>query len=245
MADLDKNELERMIDKITEVENPEVYAKEETHLNKPIKNIKFGHILNINWDNLVNTFKIMKAFFKETVLKQDVDNKNTAGKIVCRNIDKSIEVGYIYCSSTVKTEGTIPEGAGLPYKNPKNGEIEWTNNMEAVRKHTGTISLDDMNAVEKVDINGSFNIYGGSRSITLDEKAKKYKVLMIKAGGTESDIHFLIMIPGQRIASRDGVRYGGGAISALWNGELQVTVNHYPGPKDGYTGRVEGVWGLI
>ncbi|WP_373077293.1 hypothetical protein [Fusobacterium varium] len=245
MADLDKNELERMIDKITEVENPEVYAKEETHLNKPIKNIKFGHILNINWDNLVNTFKIIKIFFKETVLKQDVDNKNTAGKIVQRNLDKSIEVGDIYCSSTVKTEGTIPEGAGLPYKNPKNGEIEWTNNMEAVRKHTGTISLDDMNAVEKVDVNGSFNIYGGSRSITLNEKAKKYKVLMIKAGGTDSDIHFLIMIPGQRIISRDGTRYGGGSISALWNGELQVTVNHYPGPKDGYTGRVEGVWGLI
>lgn len=245
MANIDIKELENLPTAITEVENPEVYSKDINHINKPIKNIKFGHLLNINWDNLAGAFTLIRKFLAEAIYKKDVDNKNTAGKIVCRNADNSIEIGDIYCSSTVKTEGTIPEGAGLPYKNPISGEIEWTNNMEAVRKHTGTISLDDMNAVEKVDVNGSFNIYGGSRSITLDEKAKKYKVLMIKAGGTGDDVHFLIMIPGQRITSRDGTRYGGGSISALWGGELQVTVNHYPGPKDGYTGRVEGVWGLI
>lgn len=161
MADLDKNELERMIDKITEVENPEVYAKEETHLNKPIKNIKFGHILNINWDNLVNTFKIIKVFFKETVLKQDVDNKNTATKIVCRNADKSIEVGDIYCSSPINNN-PFPAKIGLAYKNMETGEIIFTENYKEIMQLAGEI-------YKEVIIKGTYSsnslIGGGTKFI--------------------------------------------------------------------------------
>lgn len=127
MADLDRKELDRLATNMTEVENPDVYSKDENHINKPISNIKFGHILNINWDNIVNTFKIIQSFLKQAVLNQDVTTDSVENKIVKRNADKSIEVGDIYCDE-IKTD--IPASSEF---NPeiafrdKNGVIKFCN----------------------------------------------------------------------------------------------------------------------
>lgn len=247
MAELDRKELDRMATVLTEVENPDVYAKDETHINKPISNIKFGHILNINWDNILNTFRIIQKFFKETILNQDVSTENIANKIVKRNADKSIEVGDIYCSSEItgKVE-TIPEGAGVPFKHPLTGEIEFTKDYSAFRKITNTISQDDMNAVERLDANssGDFGIGGGSRTIDLNEKAKKYKVLAIRMSPKNSIYNTYLLLPNLSSGSVDENRNGGGTIRATWNGETQVTVN-YSQWRDGAYGHVAGVWGVI
>ena len=247
MGNLDRKELDRMATNLTEVENPDIYSKNEKHINKPVANIKFGHILNVNWDNILNTFRIIQKFFKETVLNQDVSSDNVANQIVKRNADKSIEIGDIYCSSNISEKvDTVPEGAGVPFKNPMTGEIVFTKDYASFRKLTNTISQDDMNAVERLDINGSgdFTMWGGRRTITLDEKAKKYRVLIIKAGGSTMDVHFLILLPNQLVKARDHDRNGGGEIHITWNGEVEITVSHYC-HRDGKTGQVAGVWGLI
>ena len=240
---LDKGRLEEIATAIALMYDPEVYSKLKTEINKPMADVPAGHALNINWDNIVNSYKVIKDFLKETLYKEDMSMENVGSKLVQRGTSGGIKVGDIYTTTTLNN-GAIASNSGIAYKG-SDGIIKYTNNFAEFRKLTNTISRDDMNTVEKLDINGSFNIYGGTRAITLNEKAKKYKVLIIKAGGTEDDVHFLILIPGQRIISRDGTRYGGGSISVLWNGDLQVTVSHHPGPKDGYTGRVEGIWGLI
>lgn len=240
---LNKGRLEEIATTIALMYDPEVYSKLKTEINKPMADVPAGHALNINWDNIINSYKIIKDFLKETLYKEDMSMENVGSKVVQRGANGGIKVGDIY-TTTPSNNGTIAANSGIAYKD-SDGMIKYTNNFAEFRKLTNTISKDDMNTVEKLDINGNFNIYGGTRTITLNEKTKKYKALMIKAGGTEDDIHFLIIIPGQRVNSRDGTRYGGGSISVLWNGDLQVTVSHHPGPKDGYTGKVEGVWGLI
>lgn len=245
MANLDRKELDKMINKIVEVENPDVYSKKETDFNKPISNIKFGHILNVNWDNIVKTFNIIQKFFKETVLNQDVSTDNVANQIVKRNADKSIEVGDIYSSSNIIT-GTMPDNSGIAFKNPVSGEIEFTKDYASFRKLTNTISQDDMNAVERLDINGSgdFGIGGGSRTITLNEKAKKYRVLAIRMSPKNSRYNTYILLPNLSSGSADENRNGGGTIKATWNGETEVTVN-YSQWRDGASGHVAGVWGVI
>ena len=65
MANIDTKELEKLPTIITDVENSEVYSKDINHINKPIKNIKFGHLLNINWDNLAGAFTLIKKFLAE------------------------------------------------------------------------------------------------------------------------------------------------------------------------------------
>lgn len=246
MANLDRNELNNIATNITEVENPDVYSKDVQHINKPISNIKFGHILNTNWDNIVNTFKLIQKFFKETVLNQDVDSNNTANKIVKRNADKSIQVGDIYTSSAVNSNATLPNGVGLAYKNNTTGEIEFTNNYTAFRNLTNTISRDDMNVIERVDKNNSgvFTMWGGSRTIALDEKAKKYRVLIIKAGGSQYDVHYLMLLPNELIKTREHDRNGGGYMELRWDGETSIRVYH-EAHRDGRTGTIQGVWGLL
>lgn len=245
MANLDRKELDRMATLVGEVENPNVYSKDEKYINKPISNIKFGHILNVNWDNILNTFRIIQKFFKETVLNQDVSTDNVANQIVKRNADKSIEVGDIYSSSDIIT-GTMPDNSGIAFKNPVSGEIEFTKDYASFRKLTNTISQDDMNAVERLDINGSgdFEIGGGSRTITLNEKAKKYRVLAIRMSPKASRYNTYILLPNLISGSADENRNGGGTIKATWNGETEVTVN-YSQWRDGASGHVAGVWGVI
>lgn len=243
MANLDRKELDKMINKIVEVENPDVYSKKETDFNKPISNIKFGHILNVNWDNIVKTFNIIQKFFKETVLNQDVSTDNVANQIVKRNADKSIEVGDIYSSSNIIT-GTMPDNSGIAFKNPVSGEIEFTKDYASFRKLTNTISLDDMNAVERLDKNGQFSLSGSSRSITLDEKVKKYKVIAILMGATTTQMEFALMIPNQRIELSARERKAGGNISAIWDGNITINVSH-SNYYYGGTGTVKGVWGVI
>lgn len=153
MADLDRKELDRMATVLTEVKSPDVYAKDEKHINKPISNIKFGHILNVNWDNILNTFRIVQKFFKETVLNQDVSTDNIANKIVKRNADKSIEVGDIYCNSQSSNE-TVVEGISIPFR--KNNLIQFSENADLLMKF---LKLDKNGIVEDIRMAGKVVTY--------------------------------------------------------------------------------------
>lgn len=243
MATLDRKELDRMATILTEVENSDIYSKDETHINKPISNIKFGHILNINWDNILNTFRIIQKFFKETVLNQDVSADNVANKIVKRNTDKSIEVGDIYSSSSIIT-GTIPANSGIAFKNPVSGEIEFTKDYTAFRQLTNTISKDDMNNVEQLDIDGNFDINSSSRTINLKTEARKYKILAIMVAPKAGAVFPLLLIKGVPSVIRDENRDKGGCISAKWDGGTTISLSHSWWRRT-VTGQVRGVWGIL
>lgn len=245
MANLDRKELDRIATLVGEVENPDVYSKDEKYINKPISNIKFGHILNVNWDNILNTFRIIQKFFKETVLNQDVATDNTANKIVKRNADKSIEVGDIYCSSEISSKvTTVPQGAGIPFKHPDTGEVEFTKDYEAFRKMTNTISKDDMNAVEKLDIDGSFDLWYASKTINLKEEAKNYKVLAVMAAPKAGAVFPVLLIRGIPSVIRDENRDKGGTFSFKWDGGTTIAVSHTYWRHE-VLGQVRGVWGVL
>lgn len=245
MAVLDRKELEEMATEMTEVKNPDVYSRDKKHINKPIANIKFGHLLNINWDNILNTFKILQKFFRETVLKQDVSSDNLENKIVLRNADKSIQVGDIYSSSKINDKGAIPDGAGIPYKDPKSNEIVFTKDYTAFRKITNTVSRDDMAVIKRLDKgNASFKTRGGSRVIDLIDEAKKYKIIIIRMSADNGIYGFYLLLPNIVGGLSDLNRHGGGFINATWDGATKITVN-FSGWRDGGTGGVDGVWGLM
>lgn len=153
MANIDIKELENLPTAITEVENPEVYSKDINHINKPIKNIKFGHLLNINWDNLAGAFTLIRKFLAEAIYRQNVDNKNTAGKIVCRNADKSIEVGDIYCSSKTDEEPNI-DNVALAFL--KDGRLAFSTNKDLLRDY---LQLNKDGIVQDIRMAGKVETY--------------------------------------------------------------------------------------
>ena len=239
---LDKSRLDEIATVIALMYDPEVYSKLKTEINKPMADVPAGHALNINWDNIANSYKIIKEFLKETLYKEDMSMENVGNKLVQRGEKGGIKVGDIYTTTTFNS-GSIPENCGIAYKD-SDGMIKYTNNFEEFRKLTNTISKDEMSVVEKIDTNGTFDMWGGTRTITLNEKANKYKVLMIKAGGSTMDVHFLMLIPNQWIKTREHDRNGGGEMHILWDGNTTIRVNHYT-HRDGRTGRCEGVWGVL
>lgn len=239
---LDKSRLDEIATVIALMYDPEVYSKLKTEINKPMADVPAGHALNINWDNIANSYKIIKEFLKETLYKEDMSMENVGNKLVQRGEKGGIKVGDIY-TTTAFNSGSIPKNCGIAYKD-SDGMIKYTNNFEEFRKLTNTISKDEMSVVEKIDTNGTFDMWGGTRTITLNEKANKYKVLMIKAGGSTMDVHFLMLIPNQWIKTREHDRNGGGEMHILWDGNTTIRVNHYT-HRDGRTGRCEGVWGVL
>lgn len=239
---LDKSKLDEIATVIALMYDPEVYSKLKTEINKPMADVPAGHALNINWDNIANSYKIIKEFLKETLYKEDMSMENVGNKLVQRGEKGGITVGDIY-TTTAFNSGSIPKNCGIAYKD-SDGMIKYTNNFEEFRKLTNTISKDEMSVVEKIDTNGTFDMWGGTRTITLNEKAKKYKVLMIKAGGSTMDVHFLMLIANQWVKTREHDRNGGGEMHILWDGNTTIRVNHYT-HRDGRTGRCEGVWGVL
>ena len=239
---LDKSRLDEIATVIALMYDPEVYSKLRTEINKPMADVPAGHALNINWDNIVNSYKIIKDFLKETLYKEDMSMENVGNKLVQRGASGGIKVGDIYTTTTFNS-GAIPKNCGIAYKD-SDGMIKYTNNFAEFGKLTNTISRDEMNVVEKVDTNGSFQMRGGTRTITLNEKAKKYRVLMIKAGGSTMDIHFMLLLANQTVKARDHDRNGGGEIHITWDGGTNVRVTHLT-HRDGLTGQVDGVWGLL
>lgn len=239
---LDKSKLDEIATVIALMYDPEVYSKLKTEINKPMADVPAGHALNINWDNIANSYKIIKEFLKETLYKEDMSMENVGNKLVQRGEKGGIKVGDIY-TTTAFNSGSIPKNCGIAYKD-SDGMIKYTNNFEEFRKLTNTISKDEMSVVEKIDTNGTFDMWGGTRTITLNEKANKYKVLMIKAGGSTMDVHFLMLIANQWVKTREHDRNGGGEMHILWDGNTTIRVNHYT-HRDGRTGRCEGVWGVL
>lgn len=239
---LDKSKLDEIATVIALMYDPEVYSKLKTEINKPMADVPAGHALNINWDNIANSYKIIKEFLKETLYKEDMSMENVGNKLVQRGEKGGIKVGDIY-TTTAFNSGSIPKNCGIAYKD-SDGMVKYTNNFEEFRKLTNTISKDEMSVVEKIDTNGTFDMWGGTRTITLNEKANKYKVLMIKAGGSTMDVHFLMLIANQWVKTREHDRNGGGEMHILWDGNTTIRVNHYT-HRDGRTGRCEGVWGVL
>ncbi|MDU1912427.1 hypothetical protein [Fusobacterium sp.] len=239
---LNKGRLEEIATAIALMYDPEVYSKLKMEINKPMADVPAGHALNINWDNIVNSYKIIKDFLKETLYKEDMSMENIGNKLVQRGTNGGIKVGDIY-TTTPSNNGAIAVDSGIAYKD-STGIIKYTNNFTEFRKLTNTISKDEMNTVEKLDINGNFQMWGGTKTITLKEEAKKYKVIAAKAGGSQADVQFMLLIPNQLVKAREHDRNGGGEIHLIWDGAITIAVTHYI-HRDGRTGEVAGVWGII
>lgn len=111
---LDKGRLEEIATTIALMYDPEVYSKLKTEINKPMADVPAGHALNINWDNITNSYKIIKDFLRETLYKEDMSMENVGSKVVQRGTSGGIKVGDIY--TTTALTNNFPTGSGIAYK---------------------------------------------------------------------------------------------------------------------------------
>lgn len=235
-----KNDIERITTTIALMYDVNVYEKTLPYLNKPMANIAAGHALNINWDNIAEKFNIIKNLLSYSVYLEDVTTENIANKIVKRDINGKIKVENIILPTPIDSNFNN----NLAYKTSL-GEVAFTNDSAKIRKFLNVPTIEEATKpTTRIDTNGIFDIRGGSRTITLTEEARKYKALIIKAGGSPMDVHYLTLIPGELVKSRDHDRNGGGEIHVRWDGGVSITVWHFT-HRDGLTGRCEGVRGLL
>jgi|GEM_PF-5767741 len=124
---LDKGRLEEIATAIALMYDPEIYSKLKTDINKPMADIPVGHALNINWDNIANSYKIIKDFLKETLYKDDMSMENVGSKVVQRGATGGIKVGDIYCgdirTTTLATNSFVPQ---IAYRD-NDGNIKFCN----------------------------------------------------------------------------------------------------------------------
>lgn len=235
-----KSDIDKIATTIALMYDVNIYEKTLPYLNKPMANIAAGHALNINWDNITEKFNIIKNLLTYAIYQEDISTENIENKIVKRGSDKKIKVENIILPAPINENFEN----NIAFKT-SSGELGFTNNSEKIRKMLNVPTFDEaIKEIRKLDTNGTFEMWGGSRTITLSEEAKKYKVLIIKAGGSTSDVHFLILIANQWIKTREHDRNGGGEMHILWDGTTSIRVNHHI-HRDGRAGRCEGVWGLL
>ena len=235
-----KGDIDKIATTIALMYDVNVYEKTLPYINKPMANIAAGHALNINWDNIAEKFNIIKNLLSYSIYQEDVSTENITNKIVKRDENKKIKVENIFLATSIDTNFNN----NLAYKTAS-GEFGFTNDSAKIRKFLNVPTIEEAaKPTSRVDTNGVFDIRGGSRTITLTEEARKYKALIIKAGGSGMDVHYLTLIPGELVKSRDHDRNGGGEIHVRWDGEVTITVWHYT-HRDGLTGRCEGVRGLL
>ena len=235
-----RDDIDKIATTIALMYDVNIYEKTLPYLNKPMANIAAGHALNINWDNISEKFNVVKDFLSYAIYQDDVSIDRLANKIVKRDSKGKISAKNII----------LPVSLGKPFFNnfaykTSTNELGFCNDPSTIRTFLDVPTTGEVNkASVKLDTNGEFNIGGGSRTITLKEDAKKYKVLAIKAGGTTRDVHFLLLIPGQWVKTREHDRNGGGEMHIQWDGGTSIRVNHFI-HRDHRQGRCEGVWGII
>ncbi len=151
---LDKERLEEIATAIALMYDPEVYSKLKTEINKPMADIPAGHALNINWDNIVNSYKVIKDFLKETLYKEDMSMENIGSKLVQRGTNGGIKVGDIY-TTTPLNNGAIASNSGIAYKD-SDGMVKYTNNYESFRN---LIQINKNGIVEDIRMAGKVVTY--------------------------------------------------------------------------------------
>ena len=151
---LDKERLEEIATAIALMYDPEVYSKLKTEINKPMADIPAGHALNINWDNIVNSYKVIKDFLKETLYKEDMSMENIGSKLVQRGTNGGIKVGDIY-TTTPLNNGAIASNSGIAYKD-SDGMVKYTNNYDSFRN---LIQINKNGIVEDIRMAGKVVTY--------------------------------------------------------------------------------------
>ena len=151
---LDKGRLEEIATAIALMYDPEVYSKLKTEINKPMADIPAGHALNINWDNIVNSYKVIKDFLKETLYKEDMSMENIGSKLVQRGTNGGIKGGDIY-TTTPLNNGAIASNSGIAYKD-SDGMVKYTNNYESFRN---LIQINKNGIVEDIRMAGKVVTY--------------------------------------------------------------------------------------
>ena len=202
---LDKGRLEEIATAIALMYDPEVYSKLKTEINKPMADVPAGHALNINWDNIVNSYKVIKDFLKETIYKEDMSMENVGSKLVQRGTSGGIKVGDVYCgnviTSTAATNNFVPQ---IAYKD-NNGYIQFCNdkgkfqNWIEVQKliswtkiwsgsQQGDITHNDISGYnEMLFICIGYNERVISLSTPIDAWLTYNQVTMVQRGGEDGD----------------------------------------------------------
>lgn len=202
---LDKGRLEEIATAIALMYDSEVYSKLKTEINKPMADVPAGHALNINWDNIVNSYKVIKDFLKETIYKEDMSMENVGSKLVQRGTNGGIKVGDVYCENIITTVAAtnnfVPQ---IAYKD-NNGYIQFCNdkgkfqNWVEVQKlinwkkiwsgsQQGDITHEDISGYNEIlFIWTGYNNRIISLSTPIDAWLTYNQVTMVQRGGENGD----------------------------------------------------------
>lgn len=240
---MDMSNLNYLGTRIQEVFDPSVYEKNRGYINKPMEDITFGHILNVNWENIVDSFIILKNYALQAVYVDIVSQNNTPNTLVMRGSSGGIQVGDIFTNTAIGNVG-LTNGIGLAYKGADN-KINYTTNYDSIRSLIGAKKAGES------DVNllwsGNITLNNGSSIITLDSSARNYSVLIgIACPHTgegrpqETTLIFANTTTGASSMNRNGGAYN----YFTWDGGVSVTLRS-AGYRDGGSSNFTRIYGLL
>lgn len=240
---MDLNNLNFLTTRIQEVFSPSVYEKNRGYLNKPMEDIPFGHILNVNWVNLVDSFNIIKDYMVQAVYVDIVSMDNTPNTLVMRGASGGIQVGDIFTSTPIVNTG-LYNGVGIAYKG-SDGKINYTNNYESVRSLIGAkkIGESDVNLLWS----GNISLRDNSTILTLPDDARKYSVLVgyVAANRWEGRPPMsVLLMPNLDAGYTSENRSGGASAHFLWDGGVSVTLRSHS-HRDSSDSLFSKIYGLL
>lgn len=220
---------------INEVYDPDVYSTDVNKINKPMEDIPFGHILNVNWENLAKGFAVLQAYVPQAVYQDEVDVNNTGAKIVKRGSNGGIQVGDIYTTRPVESN-VMNANCGLAFRG-SDGLIRFENNLTAIKQSlSGSLGAGGLVGVWS---GSAFTItptttsglkhnvitWNTPQTVTLNTTAQNYKILIFYGGILRTAPYLLFPnLPHGLMEDRGDGCVGHAVIT--WDGAYTVTVQY-------------------
>ena len=242
---MDLNNLNFLARVINTVVDPSVYEKNRNYINKPMEDIPFGHILNVNWDNIAGSFNIIRDYMTQAVYVDLISATNTANKLVLRGTGGGIQVGDIFTNTAIGA-ATFNNSVGIAYKGA-DGKINYSNNFESLREAIGAQKAGEETPPINLLWDGNITLSNNSSIITLNNDARKYSVLVGVAcphigDGRPQDT--VLVFPNFQTGITAMNRNGGSYAFFLWDGGVSVTLRSQ-GWRDGGSSTFTRVYGLL
>ena len=239
---MDMNNLNFLATRIQEVFDPSVYEKNRGYINKPMEDITFGHLLNINWENITDSFNVLKNYALQAVYVDIVSQANTPNTLVMRGSAGGIQVGDIFTDTAIGNVG-LTNGIGIAYKGADN-KINYTTNYDSIRSLIGAKKAGES------DVNllwsGNISLRDSSTIVTLPDDARKYSVLVGYVAPNRWEgrppISVLLM-PNLDAGGSAENRNGGASAHFLWDGGVSVSLRSHSwrDPADSLFSRIYGL----
>lgn len=238
---MDMNNLNFLATRIQEVFDPAIYEKNRGYINKPMEDITFGHLLNINWENITDSFNVLKNYMLQAVYVDIVSNENKPNTLVMRGASSGIQVGDIFTNTAIGNTA-LTNGIGIAYKS-SDGKINYTTNYDSIRSLIGAKKAGESNL--QLLWSGPITLRDKSTILTLPTVTKDYSMLLGYVDPYDGKSPHSVMIVADQISGTSEIgRHGGGEATFLWDGGVSITLRS-KGHRDGGQSTFYKIYGVL